>query len=105
MAVKRKPYRRKYKKPRRGTAKTIEAKARSMQSSWRKYTKSTLTIKDAKAIINNPPACPYCHRDPHWNELSFDHIQPSSREGTGDPSNLIICCRTCNMEKGNLTGE
>jgi 5-methylcytosine-specific restriction endonuclease McrA len=64
-----------------------------------------LTIADAKGIINSPPTCPYCHRDPHWNELSFDHVQPRSREGPDEATNLVVCCRTCNMEKGNLTGE
>lgn len=103
--VKRKAFKRKFKKPRRGTAKTIDAKAKSMQGSWRKYTGTTLTLKDAKIIINKPPQCPYCQRVPSWPELSFDHIQPSSREGPNSVENIVVCCATCNREKGNLTAD
>jgi 5-methylcytosine-specific restriction endonuclease McrA len=94
----------KYKKPRRGAAKTIEAKARSMQSSWRKATNQTgtLTIKDAKKIIENPPTCPYCKQVIHWRELSIDHAMPRSRDGACDPSNLVWAHRSCNLAKGNL---
>lgn len=103
--ARRKTFKRKYSKPKRGAAKTIEAKARSMQTSFRKYTGTTLTIAAAKEIINNTPECPYCLIKIPWNQLSYDHVQPSSREGLNEVANLILCCNPCNRQKGNLTGD
>ena len=102
----------KYKKPkprrpRRGAAKTEEAKARSMQVSWRFATNKTetLSIDAAKVLIKNPPNCPYCETIIYWRELSIDHIIPKSKGGANDSSNLVWTCRTCNISKGDLTGE
>jgi 5-methylcytosine-specific restriction endonuclease McrA len=96
----------KYKKRKSRTAPTVERKAKSLQSCWRQATNrtGTLTIADAKAIINDPPECPYCHQKPHYKQLSIDHIQPRSREGSSQPENLVFCCKTCNLSKGDLTG-
>lgn len=101
--MKRRSY--KYHKPARGAAKTIDTKARSMQTAYRRYTGTTLTLVDAKKIINDPPSCPYCKRAIIWNDLSMDHIQPRSREGEDQLSNLVWCCGSCNRVKSNLTGE
>jgi 5-methylcytosine-specific restriction endonuclease McrA len=103
--MKRRAFKRRYKRPRRGTAKSIEAKAKSLQTSYRKYTGTTLTIKAAKDILNNTPDCPYCLRKMQWNELSFDHMMPSSRGGANSSDNLVLCCNVCNRQKGNLTVE
>lgn len=96
----------KYRRPRRGAAKTEDAKARSMQTSWRFATNrtETLSIDAAKALIKNPPKCPYCEIVIPWREFSIDHIIPKSKGGANDYTNLIWTCRTCNMSKGDLTG-
>jgi 5-methylcytosine-specific restriction endonuclease McrA len=98
-----------YKKPRyrRRTARTEDLKARSMQASWRVATnrQGTLSIADAKEIIKDPPNCPYCEKQIDWRQLSIDHVIPWSREGTGDPDNLVWSCRECNSSKGSLTGD
>lgn len=48
--------------------------------------------------------CVYCCKD--WSEtgsgLTLDHIVPRARGGSGDPTNLVTCCRTCNEKKGTL---
>lgn len=43
--------------------------------------------------------CQYCGRN--WKDvtLEVDHVLPKSRGGTDDSSNLITCCRECNMGK------
>jgi 5-methylcytosine-specific restriction endonuclease McrA len=94
-----------YKKPRRRSALTTERKARSLQTSWRRYTKETLTIAKAKDIIAHPPQCPYCHAIIDWQKLSIDHVQPTSRGGENTPSNLVYSCNECNRTKGDLTGD
>ena len=96
----------KYRKARRGAAKTPESKARSLQSSWRQATDrtGTLTIKDAKKIVADPPMCPYCGKVIPYREISIDHIQPRSKGGASEPANLVYCDRRCNQAKGNLNG-
>jgi 5-methylcytosine-specific restriction endonuclease McrA len=105
--MRRKAYKYKKRKPRRGAAKTTEAKVRSLQSSWRQATNRTesLSKEEAQSIVDNPPVCIYCSKTPHWKEISVDHIQPRSRDGLYERSNLAIVCRTCNLQKGNLTGD
>jgi len=36
---------------------------------------------------------------------SVDHIQPYSRGGSDDPTNLVACCRTCNSRKKDRTPQ
>ena len=45
--------------------------------------------------------CQYCGRN--WKDvtLEVDHIIPESKWGTDDMSNLVACCRECNMGKWN----
>lgn len=35
--------------------------------------------------------------------FEIDHIQPISKGGDNDPSNLVASCRMCNGEKGDMT--
>ncbi|WP_413468069.1 HNH endonuclease [Glutamicibacter sp. JL.03c] len=50
---------------------------------------------------------PYCSRPLDYeNKLTpngawVDHVIPYSKGGTHEQSNLIVCCRTCNISKGN----
>ncbi len=36
-------------------------------------------------------------------ERTKDHIQPLSRGGKSDPSNIVYACKHCNMSKGGKT--
>lgn len=47
--------------------------------------------------------CPYCGIQLNTDNISFDHIQPLSRNGLADISNLEITCMRCNRRKGMLT--
>ena len=56
--------------------------------------------------------CPYCgvvmNRDRGWNGRqapSRDHRIPVSRGGAHTIDNLLVCCRSCNEEKGSLLVE
>lgn len=96
-----------YRKPPRGAAKTIDRKARSMQVSWRRATAktSTLSLEDARKIIDKPPTCRYCDKAVLWRELSIDHVLPRSRGGKDAEDNLIWVHGVCNRQKGDLTGD
>lgn len=105
--AKRRRYSRKYRKPPHLSAPTEEKKAKSMQTSWRNATDRTasLSIDEAREIIQRPPICIYCGRQVPWRELSVDHIIPKSRAGANAPSNLTWVHRVCNQQKGSLTGD
>lgn len=43
--------------------------------------------------------CFYCKADV-TEDPTVDHIQPSSKKGGIEPTNLITACRSCNSSKG-----
>lgn len=46
--------------------------------------------------------CVYCGSS---KQLTLDHVIPKSRGGGNDWSNLVTCCFSCNLKKGNKTPE
>jgi 5-methylcytosine-specific restriction endonuclease McrA len=49
--------------------------------------------------------CGYCYKDliadaDSHRDWQQDHLIPSSRDGTDEIGNLVLCCRTCNHFKG-----
>ena len=84
-------------------AKTKEGKAKSLQTIYRTAAGSTLTLKAARALIENPPCCPYCKLNIPWTDLSLDHKLPKARGGTNNSDNLVWTDFNCNLIKGKLT--
>jgi len=48
--------------------------------------------------------CQYCGASPASEgvKLHVDHIDPKSKGGSHDNSNLITACNDCNLGKGNI---
>lgn len=48
--------------------------------------------------------CQYCGRSPKKDgcKLHIDHINPRSKGGTNEPSNLITSCQECNLGKYDI---
>ncbi len=46
--------------------------------------------------------CRYCGNDMGYNQATFDHKIPVSHGGKNVMSNLVLCCRECNVQKSNL---
>ncbi len=46
-------------------------------------------------------SCQYCGLK--TTGLTIDHILPTSRGGTNTWDNVVACCQTCNVKKGNRT--
>jgi len=46
--------------------------------------------------------CVYCGSR---KNLTLDHVLPRSRGGSNDWANLVTCCLSCNLKKGNRTPE
>jgi len=49
--------------------------------------------------------CAYCGRryKSQMSRLTLDHVQPRARGGSNKSTNLVTCCDTCNLQKGNKT--
>ena len=47
--------------------------------------------------------CQYCGKSAPEVVLNVDHIEPVSKGGSNDISNLITSCFECNNGKGNKT--
>ena len=58
-------------------------------------------------VIENGVKCAYCHRkyDDIKVKRTVDHIIPKSKGGETTPNNVLICCGTCNVDKGNENVE
>jgi 5-methylcytosine-specific restriction endonuclease McrA len=48
-------------------------------------------------------ACRYCGRKAPEVELHVDHVDPVSRGGSDDESNLVAACVDCNLGKSDRT--
>lgn len=58
----------------------------------------------AKEFIeeNKEAKCLYCERELNNENATTDHIVPISEGGNNCQVNLIVCCKDCNGERGNL---
>jgi len=46
-------------------------------------------------------SCFYCGNDSKLGALTIDHIDPRTRDGKDDLSNLVLACRPCNLLKAD----
>jgi hypothetical protein len=49
--------------------------------------------------------CIYCEKDLTEENATSDHILPISKKGNNCQVNLVICCRKCNCDRGNMDFE
>jgi 5-methylcytosine-specific restriction endonuclease McrA len=54
-------------------------------------------------LTRDQHVCQYCGREFSSGELTIDHITPKVQGGPNDWSNVVACCRTCNIKKGGRT--
>ena len=47
--------------------------------------------------------CHYCEKKFSKEELTMDHIVPMARSGRSTKGNVVVCCKTCNSDKGRKT--
>lgn len=45
--------------------------------------------------------CAYCGKWMSPLEATLDHIYPYSKGGETKEDNCVVCCRSCNLTKGN----
>ena len=63
-----------------------------------KYRKSYLNRKNI--YIRDNYECVYCGAT---NNLTIDHVLPTSRGGKNTWQNMVTCCKKCNAKKDNRT--
>ena len=51
---------------------------------------------------NRNSKCPYCETSLTLENATTDHIVPISNGGSNSQVNMIVCCKHCNGERGNL---
>ncbi len=54
-------------------------------------------------LIRDCHRCQYCGREFQPNELTMDHIVPKVQGGDNQWTNVVACCKVCNVRKGGLT--
>jgi 5-methylcytosine-specific restriction endonuclease McrA len=62
-------------------------------------------LTNAKLFARDRHLCAYCGRRYHAEDLTREHIVPTSRGGTDNWMNCITACRPCNGHKGNRMPE
>lgn len=79
------------------------ASSRTGTTAWLKAARMALHLAQARGQTQ----CPYCSITLNYenkrtpNGAWVDHVTPYSKGGTNEQSNLVVCCRTCNISKGN----
>ncbi len=63
------------------------------------------TLSNPKLFARDRQLCAYCGRHFHVDNLTREHIVPTSRGGQDTWMNCITACRTCNGRKGNRLPE
>lgn len=46
-------------------------------------------------------SCQYCSKQLNQESITIDHIVPRCRGGTTTWKNCVVCCKTCNRNKGS----
>lgn len=68
---------------------------------WRQ----TPALTNPKLFARDRLMCAYCGHRVHFEELTREHIVPTSRGGADSWMNCITACRSCNGRKGNRLPE
>ncbi|NPA49618.1 MAG: HNH endonuclease [Thermodesulfobacteria bacterium] len=60
----------------------------------------------ANLLIRDHYTCQYCGKSvKNPKDRTIDHILPRSRGGKTTWDNVVLCCRKCNLKKGDRTPE
>ena len=68
---------------------------------WRQ----TPALSNPKLFARDRSTCAYCGAHCHADDLTREHITPTSRGGVDTWMNCITACRACNGHKGNRLPE
>ena len=63
------------------------------------HTQQLIHPTKANIIKRDNDECQYCGSKSH---LTVDHVIPRSKGGQNTWENMVACCESCNVKKGNL---
>ena len=66
---------------------------------------ASLSKRAIKDTLIRTTLCQYCSCKLTYENFSWDHVEPKSKGGSNDKKNLVPCCKTCNVQKGDLPVE
>lgn len=61
---------------------------------------SLSSAKKKRIWLRDKYICKYCFKRCSLEEVTVDHKIPKMKGGTNFQSNLVTCCRKCNLKKG-----
>ena len=77
----------------------VAARGAMPTRAWR----SEPSLSNPKLFARDRQLCAYCGQRFHLDDLTREHIVPTSRGGVDSWKNCITACRNCNGRKGNRT--
>jgi 5-methylcytosine-specific restriction endonuclease McrA len=54
-------------------------------------------------LVRDQFVCQYCGREFSSADLTIDHVIPKVQGGSNEWTNVVACCRACNIKKGGQT--
>lgn len=69
----------------------------------RKMYRREVPFSRKNIMIRDSFVCQYCGREHAPADLTLDHVIPKVQGGTNEWSNVVACCRNCNVHKGGRT--
>ncbi|MBI5247939.1 MAG: HNH endonuclease [Desulfomonile tiedjei] len=69
----------------------------------RKIYKREVPFSRKNILIRDGCQCQYCGDEFVSGDLTIDHIIPKVQGGNNDWTNVVACCRSCNVRKGGRT--
>jgi len=69
---------------------------------WKAHTRK-LKFSRKNIVIRDDKKCQYCDIKLGNGVGTLDHVIPKSRGGKTDYLNCVLCCKSCNNRKGNMT--
>ncbi len=63
----------------------------------------TLTCNRKNVFWRDSCICQYCSNVFQQSELTMDHVHPKSRGGLKSWTNIVACCKGCNLKKRDRT--
>lgn len=66
-----------------------------------KVYRDTPALTDEYLFYRDHAICQYCDKSLTVDEVTFEHVVPSSRGGTTTWDNIVAACTSCNSEKGD----
>jgi 5-methylcytosine-specific restriction endonuclease McrA len=67
----------------------------------RRNRKKGLAFSKKNILRRDNYTCQYCGLSNH--PLTVDHVNPKSRGGKTNWTNIVVACKTCNLKKGDRT--